>query len=185
VLLNTWSKWYSSYGLRLPSPWNDGVAKQTVTRHLIWSHVGGLGDITVNTTRQMLIRTTMVTVEIHSLESLRVPAAWPAQISRTCDLLELPLPSWCSDGPYSVSPNVPKLSGAPTKPSDDLFENPCLRDCYELASHTVATVRSAMCHHGPRSTWPFVRGFTRVLAAICSQNAIILCVMSPNIFALA
>ncbi|KAJ7735870.1 hypothetical protein DFH07DRAFT_843356 [Mycena maculata] len=116
----------------------------------------------------------MLTVEIHSFESLKASAAWPAQIAKTYDLLELPLPSWCSDEPYNASLNVPELSGAPTKPSEDTFENPSLRDFYDLALHTVAIVKSAMCHHGPRCTWPFVRGFTRVLAATCSQNAIIL-----------
>ncbi|KAJ7077294.1 hypothetical protein B0H15DRAFT_565214 [Mycena belliarum] len=136
----------------------------------------------------MLIRTTMVT-EIHSLESLKVPAAWPAQISRTRDLLELPLPSWCSDRPYNLSLNDPTLSGTPTKSSiEDLFENPSLRDFYELASRTVATVKSAMSHPGPRMPWPFVRGFTSILAASSSQNAIILshtpfvrpCVIPPD-----
>ncbi|KAJ7023829.1 hypothetical protein C8F04DRAFT_1271069 [Mycena alexandri] len=116
----------------------------------------------------------MLTVEIHSFDSLKASAAWPAQIARTYDLLELPLPSWCSDEPHSVSLNVPKLSGAPTKPSEDTFETPSLRDFHDLALQTVAIVKSAMRHHGPRCAWPFVRGFTRVLAAMCSQNAIIL-----------
>ncbi|KAJ7731836.1 hypothetical protein DFH07DRAFT_991714 [Mycena maculata] len=127
----------------------------------------------------------MLTVEIHSFESLKASAAWPAQIAKTYDLLELPLPSWCSDEPYNVSLNVPELSGAPTKPSEDTFENSSLRDFYDLALHTVAIVKAAMCHHDPRCTWPFVRGFTRVLAAMCSQNAIILShtpFVRPHIF---
>ncbi|KAJ6473665.1 hypothetical protein C8R45DRAFT_1162860 [Mycena sanguinolenta] len=95
----------------------------------------------------------MVTVEIHSLESLRVPAAWPAQISRTCDLLEVPLPSWCSNRHYNVLSNVPKLSSfwSTHDPSEDLFKNPSLRDFYELASHTVGALRGLSSHA------PFVR----------------------------
>ncbi|KAJ7085443.1 hypothetical protein B0H15DRAFT_376188 [Mycena belliarum] len=117
-----------------------------------------------------------MTVEIHSLESLKVPAVWPAHISRICDLLKLPLPSWCPDGPYSVSPDVPTPSEASTNPnSKNIFANSSLRDFYEVASHTVATVKSAMSHPGPRFAWPFVRGLARVLVAgVCSRNAMTL-----------
>ncbi|KAJ7191573.1 hypothetical protein GGX14DRAFT_578876 [Mycena pura] len=115
----------------------------------------------------------MLAPEIHRLESLKVPGAWPLAISRTFDLLELPVPSQCSEGRHSTS-LLRERSGVLAKPSEDLLENSTLHDFYHFASHTVATVNSAMCHHGPRSTWLFVRGFTKVLAAICCENTTIL-----------
>ncbi|KAK7062201.1 hypothetical protein R3P38DRAFT_3251543 [Favolaschia claudopus] len=118
----------------------------------------------------------MLTLKTHSLDSLRSPGPWPPQISRIYDLLQLPLPQWCSPessvpGKISISP---ELDAAAADSSDESEENARLRDFYPFVVHTVDAVNSAMGHDGPQTAWPFVRGFTKVLIATCSENAALL-----------
>ncbi|KAK7062182.1 hypothetical protein R3P38DRAFT_3251527 [Favolaschia claudopus] len=118
----------------------------------------------------------MLTLQTHSLESLRTPGLWPPQISRVYDLLQLSLPPWCpseSSSPDRMSIS-PELGPVAANSSDESEENARLRDFYPFAAHTVDAVNSAMLRNGPQTVWPFVRGFTKVLVATCSENAALL-----------
>ncbi|KAK7054038.1 hypothetical protein R3P38DRAFT_2854128 [Favolaschia claudopus] len=123
----------------------------------------------------------MLNLQTHSLEALRNPGpSWPPQISRIYNLLQLPLPQWCpseSSSPDRMSIS-PRLDAAAVDSSGDSAEtarqNSCLRDFYPFVVHTVDAVNSAMRRDGPQTAWPFVRGFTKVLIATCSENTALL-----------
>ncbi|KAK7054058.1 hypothetical protein R3P38DRAFT_2475647, partial [Favolaschia claudopus] len=117
--------------------------------------------------------TNMLTLKTHSLDSLRTPGSWPPQISRIYDLLQRPLPLWCPSE-SSSSEISSELDGVIANSSDESEENARLRDFYPFVVHTVDAVNSAMRHDGPQTAWPFVRGFTKVLIATCSENAALL-----------
>ncbi|KAK7054053.1 hypothetical protein R3P38DRAFT_2761842 [Favolaschia claudopus] len=115
----------------------------------------------------------MLTLQIHPLDSLRTPGSWPPQISRIYDLLQRPLPLWCPSE-SSSSEISSELDGVIANSSDESEENARLRDFYPFAMHTVDVVNSAMLRDGPQTAWLFVRGFTKVLIATCSENATLL-----------
>ncbi|KAK7054040.1 hypothetical protein R3P38DRAFT_1477118 [Favolaschia claudopus] len=123
-----------------------------------------------------LHRTTMLTMQTHSLDSLRTSGLWPPQISRIYDLLQLPLPQWCpseSSGSNRMSIS-PELGQVAADSSDDSEENARLRDFYPFVVHTVDAVNSAMLRDGPQTAWPFVRDFTKVLIATCFEDSALL-----------
>ncbi|KAK7013142.1 hypothetical protein R3P38DRAFT_3207920 [Favolaschia claudopus] len=126
----------------------------------------------------------MLTVETHSLESLNAPGPWPPQVVKICELLELALPSWLpypsetSSGtrtPFHSSVEVTVNSGLDHELKEEEFhQNSLLREFYPFAMHTVAAVKTSMRLDGHKNAWPFVRGYTRVLAVACAPDVVLL-----------
>lgn len=116
-------------------------------------------------------------------------AAWKPEVSAILRTAGLPLPSWCTTGPYpllsdAILPLLSELSELP----NSFYADSCnatqhrLEDVLNLTLSTVLDIRSLIAHYGPsRSALPFVSSLIRVLAHMCAKEAIIMYLLySPN-----
>ncbi|KAJ7463535.1 hypothetical protein B0H11DRAFT_1922977 [Mycena galericulata] len=120
--------------------------------------------------------TQSISVTVHSIEDW---ALWLPELSLIRCTLAAPLPAWCATGPYpSVSSgNLPLVSEIP-KPATLLDTDCCdtlLSEAFNLVLSHVSDIRSLIVYYGPsRSAVPFVSSLMRVLAQMCSKEAITL-----------
>ncbi|KAJ7090099.1 hypothetical protein C8R44DRAFT_990744 [Mycena epipterygia] len=126
--------------------------------------------------------TRSISVKVHSIASNEDWALWLPEVSAIRYTLAAPLPPWCATGPYpSVSsgnlPLVSEISKPPTLLDTDCGDNTQqpLSEAFNLVLSHVSDIRSLIAHYGPsRSAVPFVSSLMRVLAQMCTKDAIII-----------